>query len=382
LASPLRHISVFKALPRPANIPQGVPTVAAIAVPDAFKVVPAHLKGQKPTDELSRPPLTEVELDAILADIPINGAKFDEWNNTGLEIYAACKGADYGLDVFERWSQTDPAYAAKGTGCADAWKRFHTSPPTRTGAGALINKARAVHAGSVVSPAAPVQNTVALTNVSAGVPAVVTPLVTGSVLSGSDPDWTNVPPREWLYGFDLVRGEVTMVASPGGVGKSALVIGMVMSLAFQKDLLGERVWDKDHKVLYINGEDPRDELRRRTMAFGTLHGISQKDMQGRLFILGNDSWQAQKLNFLRSDGRNSVIAEDSFAFFETLVAAEKFSAVVVDPLVNFVGVGNMNDNALMAQVMRRFKQLAAKYHSPAAWWTIIKRAVTRRAKSQ
>src|ERR1700742_3049120 len=129
LASPLRHISVFKALPRPANIPQGVPTVAAIAVPDAFKVVPAHLKGQKPTDELSRPPLTEVELDAILADIPINGAKFDEWNNTGLEIYAACKGADYGLDVFERWSQTDPAYAAKGTGCADAWKRFHTSPP-------------------------------------------------------------------------------------------------------------------------------------------------------------------------------------------------------------------------------------------------------------
>jgi hypothetical protein len=93
-----------------------------------------------------------------------------------------------------------------------------------------------------------------------------------------------------------------------------------------------------------------------------LHGISEKDMLGRLFILGNDRWQVQKLNFLRPDGRNAVIDEESFAVFEQLVSAQKFSAVVIDPLVNFVGVGNMNDNAVMAQVMRRFKQLAAKYN--------------------
>jgi len=153
-----------------------------------------------------------------------------------------------------------------------------------------------------------------------------------------------------------------MVASPGGVGKSAIVIGMLMSLAFEKNLLGETIWDKDHKVLYINGEDPQDELNRRTAAFGMLHGISENDMMGRLFILGNDQWQVQKLNFLRADGRNTVIDEESFAFLETLVAADKFSVVVVDPLVNFVGVGNMNDNAAMAQVMRRFKQLAGKYN--------------------
>jgi hypothetical protein len=278
LPSPLRSDKVFVDLPLPDNIPAAIAR-APTTVPAGFETVPDHLKGQKVTNELSRPPLTEAELDALLAKIPSAGHKWYEWNNVGLEIYEACKGADYGFDAWDRWSKTDPAYAAKATGCADAWKRFHSSPPTRTGAGALVNKARAA-GGNSVGPtpvSLPSQGVVNLTGAGP-----VTPWVTSSILAGAEKiSYSNIPTREWLYGVDLVRGEVTVVASPGGVGKSALVIGMVMSLAFEKDLLGETIWDTDHKVLYINGEDPHDEVRRRTTAFGLHHKIPEKDMQGK-----------------------------------------------------------------------------------------------------
>jgi KaiC/GvpD/RAD55 family RecA-like ATPase len=189
----------------------------------------------------------------------------------------------------------------------------------------------------------------------------VTPWVTKSIYDGTEASWTNIPPREWLYGVDLVRGEATVVASPGGVGKSAFVIGMVMSLAFEKDLLGETIWDTDHKVLYINGEDPHNEVRRRTAAFGMLHNITEQDMKDRLFIVGTDSWQMQHLMLLRTERQLSVIDENGFTHLENFLASKKLSVVVIDPLISFCG-GNVNDNAAMGQVMRRLKQLAAKYH--------------------
>jgi AAA domain/Bifunctional DNA primase/polymerase, N-terminal/Primase C terminal 2 (PriCT-2) len=331
-----------------------------VDVPDAFKVVPDHLKGQKATNELSRPPLTEAEFDALLAKIPSAGLGWDEWNNVGIEIYASCKGADYGLDAWERWLKTDPVYATQATGCEDAWKRFHNSPPTRTGAGALINKARSILAGSVGVPAAPQQSSVAHTTATSQLG--VTPLATGSVWDGmDDTSLSNIPPREWLYGIDLVRGKVTVVASPGGVGKSSLVLGMMVALVTEKTLLGETIWDANHKAIYLNGEDDQKEMRRRLAAFCSKHNIAEQDYHGKLLIAGNDKWQAQCLQLLRIERQTSHLNEDGFAHLESLLAPGGVSALVIDPLVKFI-VGNVNDKAAMGQVVGKLAELAAKYH--------------------
>jgi len=34
----------------------------------------------------------------------------------------------------------------------------------------------------------------------------------------------SIPPREWLYGNRLIRRFVSVLAAPGGVGKSALAL--------------------------------------------------------------------------------------------------------------------------------------------------------------
>jgi Primase C terminal 2 (PriCT-2) len=147
MASPRRSFQVFLELPLPPDAARvlngGGP---AITVPDAFKVVPDHLKGQKATNELSskqREIISAADLKACLAVIPNKGVDFGEWNNLGLEIFAATEGAGYGLLAWEAWSAQNPKYAGGDPGCADAWQgRFQSSPPTRTGAGAIVSKAR------------------------------------------------------------------------------------------------------------------------------------------------------------------------------------------------------------------------------------------------
>ena len=43
--------------------------------------------------------------------------------------------------------------------------------------------------------------------------------------------FSNIPHRRWLYGIDLIRGEITSLAAPGGAGKTALAIGMAIEIA-------------------------------------------------------------------------------------------------------------------------------------------------------
>jgi RecA-family ATPase len=155
---------------------------------------------------------------------------------------------------------------------------------------------------------------------------------------------------------------VTVIASPGGVGKSSLVIGMAVSLLTEKELLGETIWGKGHKVLYINGEDDREEISRRVDAFCDKHGVQARTFQGRLLIAGTDDWQMQHLSLLRTDNKTSMIDDNGIAHLESLLQDVRPDLLVIDQLVNFCGGGNMNDNAVMAQVQRTLKRFAGKYN--------------------
>jgi hypothetical protein len=88
--------------------------------------------------------MPEDELRMCVDAIPNPGTEWNAWNNMGMRIYAATEGADYGLAEWERWSAKNPDGNVndKDT-CSDRWETYKTSPPTRTGGGALVNAARA-----------------------------------------------------------------------------------------------------------------------------------------------------------------------------------------------------------------------------------------------
>ncbi len=49
-----------------------------------------------------------------------------------------------------------------------------------------------------------------------------------------------LPPREWLYSTCLIRGYVSILVAPGGVGKSVLALTECIALACGREILGEK----------------------------------------------------------------------------------------------------------------------------------------------
>jgi AAA domain len=171
----------------------------------------------------------------------------------------------------------------------------------------------------------------------------------------------NIPHRQWLYGMHLLRGDLTVLAGPHGVGKSSLAIGMSVCLTIDMDLLGETIWGKDNKVLYINGEDDYTEIGRRLDAFCDKHNVSQQSLAGRLFTDGTDNWQMQAVRLLRTEKQTSYIDENGVARLENLLEHFHPDLLVLDPLINFCGGGNIDDDPVMALVMMELKRMAGKF---------------------
>jgi hypothetical protein len=207
-------------------------------------------------------------------------------------------------------------------------------------------------------------------------PLSIRPIVTATVNDPGSPsgsttqsNWTgrpgisfsNIPHRPWLYGFDLVRGELTVIGSPGGAGKSSLAIGMAICVATNRELLGEKVrGGAGLKALVINGEDSTDEIRRRVWAFSLAHGLTERDLCN-LTIAGADNKWVQRISFLKTNEKGmSTINQDGLDALQLALDELHPDVIVLDPLVSFCAGGNMNDNSGMSLVMRNLKGIAAK----------------------
>jgi len=175
----------------------------------------------------------------------------------------------------------------------------------------------------------------------------------------------NIPPRKWLYGVDLVKGELTVIGSPGGAGKSSLAIGMAICIATNRELLEEKIRGRGNlKALVINGEDSTDEIRRRVCAFSLQHGLVESDL-GHLTVVGaNDPW-VQRISFLTTNGDKSAFNQGGLDALQLALDALRPDVIVLDPLVSFCAGCNVNDNAVMSLVMRKLKEIAARYECAA-----------------
>ena len=175
--------------------------------------------------------------------------------------------------------------------------------------------------------------------------------------------FSNIPHRRWLYGTYLIRGEITVLAAPGGAGKTALATGIAVEIAAGVALLDENIFGSDLKVLFINGEDGSTEIRRRIWALCLAYANKNIGQHlDRLYVAGANDPHVQKLSFLRTtNSTSSMLDMSGFEILESALDALRPDVLILDPLVAFCGGGNMNDNSVMSQVMRELKRLAAKF---------------------
>lgn len=175
-------------------------------------------------------------------------------------------------------------------------------------------------------------------------------------------DLSKIPPRRWLYGHELIRGFVTILASPGGVGKSAYTIPVGLSVALRRSLLAPAGGEvprqaKVHAqggVWFYNLEDPLVEMDRRIAAALIEHRLTQAEVNPTVFV---DSGRDTPLCMgVRNKYGDLEVWPDTAA----LVAALKkrsIALLIIDPFVHSHD-GKENDNGEMAKMIAEWAKVA------------------------
>jgi len=168
--------------------------------------------------------------------------------------------------------------------------------------------------------------------------------------------WTEpheIPRREWLYGRHLIRRYVSTTISPGGLGKSSLLMAEAIAMCTGRELLGERP-SKPLKVWYWNGEDDQDENRRRVVAICKYHQITPAELNGQLFM---DSGREKEILIATADGSGLTLNTELLQELELQIIANQIDVLVLDPFVASHNVGE-NDNMAINAVVRALARLA------------------------
>lgn len=345
-------------------------------------------------------------VEPALRAIPNDDLGWDEWNRFGMAIFAATGGSEEGQEAFHLWSQKSDKYSVHET--ETRWQHYHRSPPTQIGMGALRWEADEADpdwldrfdreqeaaarrsfdeheaafldmVGAKAAPRAPDPATSGSDQVHSASengagserqaepePTPSEPRDTTEGPSSLLGEWNAgsdtyvIPPRAWLLGNTYCRQFVSSLLATGGGGKTAMRILQAISCATNRELTGEKVFQRC-RVLYVSLEDDADELRRRVQAAKLHHGISTEELDGWLFLAAPGQ-KAGKLVTSEPAGRSRkqesrVRAGAMLDEVKRAIDAHKIDLLLFDPLVKAHDVEE-NDNTAMDFVISTLTELA------------------------
>lgn len=169
------------------------------------------------------------------------------------------------------------------------------------------------------------------------------------------PEPDAIPPREWLYGTQLIRGFVTVLVAPGGTGKSAYAVGIGIALAARRSFLGDHIFEPVNVAMF-NLDDPMVEINRRIAAFTKAHNVKKAELDGRLFIEDADGHGLTLAEMARDDQGFYVAHPDEMSLIE-LLRANNIGLVVCDPFAESHTLEE-NNNPQMIQAAAAWRRVA------------------------
>jgi hypothetical protein len=164
-----------------------------------------------------------------------------------------------------------------------------------------------------------------------------------------------LPRRRWMLGGTLLRGNVTVVVAPPGVGKSTLGIEQAVAVVTGREITGQTVHEQS-KVWIYNNEDDGDELRRRLAAVLQHWDIPFTEVKGRLAL---NSGADRPLLLARLDRTGNVIRLPDVDACIAHIREAGIGVFIVDPFVETHEV-NENANDQIKTVAAMFREIARK----------------------
>ena len=165
-----------------------------------------------------------------------------------------------------------------------------------------------------------------------------------------------IAPRQWLLGTAALKGYITLLVAPGGVGKTTFALTACLSVATGRPLLGDYVFQQSASWIF-NLEDPLVELHRRVAAAMVHHRIPTDEVEGRLFL---NSGRERRVTIASLGGVDGLSTRIVFPDKEAIIAEAREHAVgliVVDPFINTHELDE-NSNPQMNAAARAWAEVA------------------------
>lgn len=149
----------------------------------------------------------------------------------------------------------------------------------------------------------------------------------------------------WILKDWIARGEVTLAAGPGGLGKSTFFIAMGLSISSGEDFLNLGV-TQSQRVAYLTTEDTAKDLFRSAEAAVEYNGIQ---VPPTFFLL---SYGKEELSAIVTEwGMNT----DALKEWVRMVGKElRADVLIVDPLMNLIE-GDLNSARDATRLIKFFK---------------------------
>ena len=163
---------------------------------------------------------------------------------------------------------------------------------------------------------------------------------------------SKLPQRQFLYGSHLIRKYCSATISPGGMGKTQLVMTDAIAMVTGLKLLH----DQPHELVrawHYNLEDPLDELQRRAIAICQAHNIPLQDVAKDLFL---NSGRERNLIVLEKSKTGEYARPDADGLYKAIIE-NGISALSIDPFVK-IHHADENSNKDIDEVLTIFGQIA------------------------
>jgi hypothetical protein len=162
-----------------------------------------------------------------------------------------------------------------------------------------------------------------------------------------------LPRRRWILRRSLLRGHVSLLVAPAGVGKSTHGIARAVAVATGRDLTGESVHEQVKAWIY-NIEDDLDELKRRLGAVLQHWSVPFSEIRGRVAL---NAGADRPLLFAKVGSHDQVIRQLDVDACIAQIREHDIGLFVVDPFVETHAV-NENSNEQIKAVASMFRDIA------------------------
>lgn len=201
-------------------------------------------------------------------------------------------------------------------------------------------------------------------------PSAVDPFEAAVFRGGFDPvSAAAIPPRRWVAARHFVRGYMSLLIAPGGVGKTMLAMQWACAIASGSGTSATGVDFADiavseqTPVLVVNLEDPLDELRLRREAVISHFGIDAKALGDRVHLFSGAGFrhEGERWRVMVRRGRGEVQRTQWAESLIRYITKHNIGLVIIDPLTDAHEVDE-NVNPEMSRVMDTLREVVTVTH--------------------